>query len=77
MAETASLVLIHGEMLVNKQQLSPRANFSLRVKRSLAHLPECIGFNPIRVGNNPSDLLVKSRRHSSREIGKCFLRGSG
>ena len=68
MAETASLVLIHGKMLIKEQQFSQCANFSFSIKRGLAHLAEGMGLNVIQIGNNPGDVLVEPRRHLSCQI---------
>jgi len=47
-------------MLIEQHQLPQCVDLSLTIKRGSAHLPERVSFNPIKVGNNSGDVLVKT-----------------
>jgi hypothetical protein len=75
MTETASFVLIHREMLIEQQKLTQCADLPLPIERSLVHLAQGIGLNPIEVSNYSGDFLVEVGRHLCRELLLRPLRG--
>ena len=59
MAKTARLVLIDREMFIKQQQLSESADLPLAIERSVFHLTQSVGFNPINFCNDPRHILIE------------------
>ena len=52
-------------MLIEQHQLPQCVDLSLTIKRGLVHLPERVGFNPIKVSNDCGNILVETWGHLS------------
>jgi len=68
MAETAGLVLIDREMLIEEHQLPQGMNLSLTIKRSLVHLAQCVGLNTIDVSDDFGHVLVEAWGHLTAKV---------
>jgi hypothetical protein len=68
MAETACLVLIDGETLIEEHQLPQGMDLSLTIKRGLVHLAECVGLNTIDVSDDFGNVLVETWGHLTAKI---------
>jgi hypothetical protein len=69
MAETASFVLINGEVFIEEQELSQGADLPLTIQRSGFGVVESVCFNPVKFCDDSCYLLIKGGRHSATKVG--------